>query len=78
VQIVGVYKNDLMVCVKPEEDTDGEIVIALVNDSVAIGKLFQYDSTITLISANPLYRDIAGTLDNIKVQGIILGIQRQA
>jgi SOS-response transcriptional repressor LexA/predicted transcriptional regulator len=75
---IGVYKNDLIVCVEPEEYPNGEIVVGLVNDSVAIGKLFRHDRTITLISVNPLYRDITGTLDNIKIQGIILGIQRQA
>lgn len=74
---VGVYKNDLIICVEPEEDANGEVVVALVSDSVAIGKLFRYDRNIILISINPLYKDISGTLDNIKIQGIILGIQRR-
>lgn len=74
---IGVYKNDLIICVEPKEDKNGEVVVALVSDSVAIGKLFRQDKNITLISVNPLHKDISGTLDNIKVQGIILGIQRK-
>lgn len=75
---IGVYKNDLIICVEPEEDANGEVVVALVNDNVAIGKLFRHDRTIILISVNPLHKDISSTLDNIKIQGIILGIQRGA
>ncbi len=63
-------KNDLIICVEPKEDMNGEVVVALVSDNVAIGKLFQYGRNMTLISVNPLHKDISGTLDNIKIQGI--------
>jgi repressor LexA len=75
---IGVYTNDLIICAEPIEDKNGEVVVSLVSDNVAIGKLFRYDKNITLISVNPLHKDISGTLDNIKIQGIILGIQRQS
>jgi SOS-response transcriptional repressor LexA/transcriptional regulator with XRE-family HTH domain len=74
---IGIYKNDLIICVEPKEDMNGEVVVALVSDNVAIGKLYQQNRHIALISVNPLHKDIGGTLDNIKIQGIILGVQRQ-
>jgi repressor LexA len=74
---IGIYKNDLIICVEPDEDTNGEVVVALVSDNVAIGKLFRQNRHIALISVNPLHKDISGTVDNIKIQGIILGVQRQ-
>lgn len=74
---IGIYKNDLTICVEPKGDANGEVVLALVGDSATIGKLFRHDRNITLISVNPLHKDISGTLDNIKIQGIILGVQRQ-
>ncbi|MGI9351312.1 MAG: transcriptional repressor LexA [Rhizobiaceae bacterium] len=74
----GIHDGDTVVIRQTSSATQGEIVVALVDDEEATLKTFKRDGTeIALEAANPAYETRRFTSDRVKVQGKLVGLLRQ-
>jgi repressor LexA len=74
---VGILDGDLAICEARQFATDGEIVVALINNEEATVKRFFYRGDhIELKPENQDYTAIRYGLDEVLIQGKVVGIQR--
>ena len=70
--------GDYVVVEKRQTARDGETVVALVDDADATLKRFFHDGdTIRLEPANPAVRTIRRRPDQVKIQGVVVGVIRK-
>ncbi len=75
---VGIHDGDTVVVRQSDTATNGDIVVALVDDEEATLKTFRKNgSEIGLEAANPAYETRVLSADRVKVQGILAGLIRQ-
>lgn len=74
----GILDGDVVVCERAESATNGQIVVALVDNEETTLKRFRsnQDQTITLVPANAAYKSMTYSSNRIKVQGIFVGLLR--
>jgi len=73
-----VLDNDLVIVEKREVPRDGEMVVALVRNSEATLKRFRREGRkIRLEPANPSYEPIVLDQEDVKIQGVVVGILRK-
>lgn len=65
----GINNGDLLVVKICEDADDGDIVVALINDSATVKRLFKHKDYATLHPENPKYKDI--NTKELKIQGIV-------
>ena len=68
----GIDPGDIALIFPTEVATSGEIVVALVDDSVTLKRFHKIDDYIALLPANPNYQPIIGVEFNI--QGKMIGL----
>lgn len=74
----GIFDGDVVVIEECETASDGEIVVALVNDEEAtLKRLRRRGSSVALEAANPEYETRIFGPDRVKVQGRLVGLIRQ-
>ncbi|KQT48712.1 LexA family transcriptional regulator [Aureimonas sp. Leaf454] len=74
----GILDGDTVVIRKAETATQGDIVVALVDDEEATLKRFRRKGdTISLEAANPAYETKTFISDRVKVQGRLVGLIRR-
>lgn len=73
----GIFDGDLIVISKKERAENGDLVIALVNEEVTLKRFFRERDRIILKPANSNYKPIVVKEDEVKIQGIVLGLIRK-
>ncbi len=74
----GIMDGDTAIIKKQEQANNGEIVVALIDNSEATLKILKKEaSTIHLIPCNKEYKTQTFSIDRIKIQGILSGIIRK-
>lgn len=74
----GILDGDIVVCEETQSANDGQIVVALVDNSETTLKRLRRntDQTITLIPANSEYKPLTYECDRVIIQGIFVGLLR--
>lgn len=73
----GILNGDTAIIRKAETANNGDIVVALVDNSEATLKVFKKDKTdVLLIPQNQEYQTRRLSADRVKIQGILSGIMR--
>lgn len=74
----GILDGDVVVCQQASVANDGQIVVALVDDSETTLKRLRRnrDRTITLLPANVEYTAMTYSSDRVRIQGIFVGLLR--
>lgn len=65
----GINNGDLLVVKICDSADDGDIVVALINDSATVKRLFKHKDYVALHPENPKYQDII--TKEVKIQGIV-------
>ena len=74
----GIFDTDMVIIRKGETAENGQIVVAMVDDSeVTLKRLRRRGSTIVLEPANPNYEVRIFPADRVKVQGRLVGLLRK-
>ena len=71
----GILNNDIIIVKKSNSANNGEIVVALIDDSATVKRLFIKENQYILHPENPEMEDII--LDNVKILGIVKGLIRK-
>lgn len=66
---VGIYDGDLIVATITSDAEDGDIVVALINDSATVKRLFKKKDYAILHPENPKYKDII--TKELTIQGVV-------
>lgn len=73
----GVHDGDLVVVMRREEALAGEMVVALVGDEVTLKRFYPEGERIRLQPSNPTMEPIFVAADQVRVQGIVVGLMRK-
>ncbi len=74
----GVYDGDLVVVQRTSHAGDGEMVAALVGDEVTLKRFYrQSRSTVRLQPANPTLSAILAPAEDVRIQGVVVGLMRR-
>lgn len=71
----GICDNDLIIVKQQETADNGDIVVALVDDSATVKRLFKKDNKIVLHPENDTMTDMI--FDDVKILGIVTGLVRK-
>lgn len=72
---VGIYDGDKIICRKQESADNGDIVVALIDDSATVKRFFKRDGHIVLHPENSALSDII--LDEVTILGKVTGLMRK-
>ncbi len=73
----GILDGDLVVVRKQDSASDGDIVVALVDDEDAtVKKLWRDEERVHLVAMNPDYEPIVIEGDRVRVLGRVIGVRR--
>ncbi len=74
----GINDGDLVVVQRSAVAPDGEMVVALVRDEVTLKRIYREgDSAVRLQPANPTMPPMIAPAEDVRVQGIIVGLLRR-
>lgn len=73
----GIHDGDLVVVKRREEALSGEMVVALVGDEVTLKRFYPEGDRIRLQPSNPNMEPIWVAADQVRVQGIVVGLMRR-
>jgi repressor LexA len=74
----GILDGDVVILQKCETATNGEIVVALIDDSEAtLKRLRKKGESVALEAANPAYETRIFGPDRVKIQGKLIGLMRR-
>ena len=71
----GIFHNDLVLVSKQPTAENGDIVVALIDDSATVKSFFKDEGHIRLQPANPDYAPIIA--DNVEIVGKVVGLFRK-
>ena len=71
----GIYDNDLIVVKQQETADNGDIVVALIDDSATVKRFFKQDGKIVLHPENDTMSDMI--FDKVEILGIVKGLIRK-
>ena len=72
---VGIYNNDVIIVEKKPTAENGEIIVALVDDSATVKRFFKRDGKIVLHPENDQMSDMI--FDNVNIIGSVKGLYRK-
>jgi repressor LexA len=73
----GIFDGDYVVVQLREEATAGEMVVALVGDDATLKQFFPEGKRVRLQPANPHMAPIYVPAEQVKIQGIVVGLMRK-
>ncbi len=73
----GIHDGDLVVVKRREEALAGEMVVALVADEVTLKRFYPEGDEVRLQPSNPQMEPIRVPADQVRVQGIVVGLMRR-
>ena len=71
----GILDGDYVIVRKQSAATNGEIVVAMIDDEATVKRLFLEDSRVRLEPDNPAYEPIIS--DSVAVLGKVIGLVRK-
>ncbi|MBQ3235762.1 MAG: transcriptional repressor LexA [Clostridia bacterium] len=71
----GIFDGDKIIVKRQESADNGEIVVALIDDSATVKRLFKKNGKIVLHPENDFMEDIV--LDEVKILGVVTGLTRK-
>jgi len=73
-----ILDGDLIIVVETQEAHPGQTVVALIDgDQATVKKYYRQNRQVVLRPANPRYKDIVLSPERVRIQGIVIGIQRR-
>lgn len=74
----GIFDDDMVICERCDTASNGEIVVALIDNEAATLKKLQKnkDNTVTLIPANAALSPKVFAADRVRIQGRFVGLLR--
>ena len=74
----GIFDGDVVICEQADQARNGQIVVALIDDSEATLKqiFYQKDGTVKLVPANVSMQPVIYPATKIRIQGIYIGLLR--
>lgn len=74
----GILDGDIVVCQRANTANNGQIVVALVDETEATLKRLRRnrDNTVTLVPANVEYSAMTYDADRVRIQGVFVGLLR--
>lgn len=73
----GIFDGDYVVVQLREEATAGEMVVALIGDDATLKQFYPEGKKVRLQPANPSMPPIYVPADQVKIQGIVVGLMRK-
>jgi repressor LexA len=74
----GIHDGDFVIVHRAAEAADGEVVVALVGDEVTLKRIFRRPGgTVRLQPANAAMAPIDVAADQLRVQGVVVGLLRR-
>ncbi len=73
----GIFDGDLVVVKKNDRASKGEMVVALVGDEVTLKRFFPEGRQIRLQPSNPAMEPIMVDAEDLRVQGVVVGLMRR-
>ncbi len=73
----GIQDGDLVVVKRRDEARSGEMVVALVGDEVTLKRFYPEGERVRLQPSNPTMEPIFVAADQVRVQGIVVGLMRR-
>lgn len=73
----GIHDGDLVIVLRRERAQPGEMVVALVNGEATLKRFYPEGATIRLQPANPDMLPILVPAQDVKVQGVVVGLMRK-
>ena len=73
----GIHDGDLVVVSRRETASTGEMVVALVGDEATLKRFYPEGPSIRLQPANARMQPLMVPADDVKVQGIVVGLMRK-
>ena len=74
---LGIYEGDIVVVRRDLSPRNGDIVIAIVDNETTIKTLKDCNDKIKLIPANPDFNVQVYDRDQVDIQGVLIGLQRE-
>ena len=71
----GIYENDIIVVKKTNYAVNGDIVVALIDDSATVKRFFSKNGKVILHPENSSMEDMV--FDNVEIIGIVKGLLRK-
>ncbi len=73
----GIHDGDWVVVERRDRAHAGEMVVALLGDEVTLKRFYPEGETIRLQPANPVMAPIRARAQDVRVQGIVVGLMRR-
>ncbi|MEK4947799.1 transcriptional repressor LexA [Carnobacterium sp. FSL W8-0810] len=73
----GIDKGDLVIVHKQESVSNGDIVIALIDQEATMKKFMLMGSSVLLISENPNYEPIQMNAEDVVINGKVIGVLKK-
>ena len=73
----GIHDGDYVVVARREQAEPGEMVVALVGSEVTLKRIYPEGKTVRLQPANPTMEAIRVPADEVRVQGVVVGLMRR-
>ena len=71
----GIFDNDIIIVTKKDYAENGEIVVALVDDSVTVKRFYKKQEKIVLHPENDSMQDLI--FDDVMILGVVKGLMRK-
>ena len=71
----GIFENDVIIVNKQNSAVNGEIVVALVDDSATVKRFYKKKNKVILHPENEKYADMI--FDNVVILGVVKGLMRK-
>lgn len=73
----GIDKGDLVIVHKQQSVSNGDIVIALIDQEATMKKFMLMGSSVLLISENPNYEPIQMNTEDVVINGKVIGVLKK-
>ncbi len=73
----GIHDGDLVVVRRRDQATAGEMVVALIGDDATLKRIYPEGPTVRLQPANASMQPIYVPAEQVRVQGVVVGLMRR-
>ena len=73
----GIHDGDLVVVRRRDQASVGEMVVALIGDDATLKRIYPEGPTVRLQPANATMQPILVPADQVRVQGVVVGLMRR-
>lgn len=73
----GIQDGDFILLKKKENPENGDLVVALLDGEAILKKYYREGNRIKFMPANPSYKPIYAREEDVKIQGVVIGLLRK-